>query len=585
MLNAILVLVRARLHIARNTFWRGKLRRKIGLVVLLTFAGFAMWGLYSFSSLVVRSLNSPAFARLLREAAQVSEMPEISLSADAYLNAVPSVALFLALLMLLFSSFNSVLSSLYLSGDLDMLLIAPVPMRAVFIVKFFGGLLVQYAVLFALLAPVLLGYGQGIGYGAPYYVVTLLVLALLPLLPAGLGALLVMAVVRVLPARRAREIVSILGALIGVTFYILSQVSQEVAPRLATINTAQALLQLDLPLLPSAWAGRALVATGAGEWLTLLAYGGLFVILSLAAFISCLLLTERLYYVGWSNMAVQGGQIKRRAKPAALPSLSFTLPPMLAQSAAIAFKDWRLFPRDLRNLQQLIFPLALAGLWTFRLLTNPTPSVDATANLEASYWINQLISLGGTAIAFFICIMLSNAIAGTGVSREGKAFWILKLAPISPQRILLGKLFVAYVPFPTVGIIFLTLLAFIDRSLWQTFIFQAALLLLVGLGGTSIALVLGALFPNLNWENPQQQTTFRAGCLGTMIYPVYLLGIVVVVMGAMALADILGQVYALAGGVTFAIQAGGWALALAITAVVMWAAMSLGARGLERIDL
>src|SRR6185295_9808620 len=104
-------------------------------------------------------------------------------------------------------------TSLYLSGDTDMLLVAPVPMRAVFVVKFFGGLIVPYILLFGLLGPALFGYGQGLGYGAAFFVMAILVLALLPLLPAGLGALLVMVVVRVVPARRAREIVSVIGGL------------------------------------------------------------------------------------------------------------------------------------------------------------------------------------------------------------------------------------------------------------------------------------------------------------------------------------------------------------------------------------
>lgn len=587
-LHAIGVLVRARLLIARNTFWRGKIGGKIGLLFVLAFLGFAAWGLYNFSSFIVRTIRSPEFAEFLRMAV-VEAGADLPTDITPFLLAVPSVTFFTALLLLIFSSFSSVLSSLYLSGDIDMLLVAPVPMRAVFTVKFFGGLLTQYLLLFVLVGPVLLGFGTGMDYDALYYVSTVLALLLLPLLPAGLGALLVMAVVRVIPARRAREIVSVLGGLIGVVFYVVSQFAQEVAPAVADVRNVSALLQLNLPVLPSAWAGRALVAAGEGQLLTLLVYGGLFALLSLLVFAGCLLLAERLYYEGWSNMVVQGGRIKRRkakeegrsevraATPAFLVRVASLLLPR--QSRAIFYKDWRLFPRDLRNLQQLIFPLALAAIWTFRLFTSPPDTASAPD------WANQLSNLGGAGIAFFLCLTLSNAIGGTGISREGRAFWILKLAPISPLRVLLGKLALAYLPYPTVGALFLALLTLIGRGSLSDFLFQLLLLLLVGLGSSCVSLGLGAAFPRLDWENPQQQTTFRASCLGMIIYPLYIVLVLAAALGLPALAAVLQGSYGLTAGLTLAINVLGWVLAAGLTALAVWLGLLVGRRGIERIEV
>ncbi|NTU81375.1 MAG: hypothetical protein HGA45_18685, partial [Chloroflexales bacterium] len=190
MLNAIWVLVRARLQIGRNTFWRGKLSGKLGLVAMVALGALGSFALYSFTRFIVSALRNPDLADLLREAAARS--PGLPTDVAPFLAAVPSAVLLGALALLVFSSFSSLLSSLYLSGDIDMLLVAPVPMRAVFIVKFFGGLLSQYLILFALLAPVLVGYGQAMSYGPLYQLCVALALLLLPLLPAGIGALLVM---------------------------------------------------------------------------------------------------------------------------------------------------------------------------------------------------------------------------------------------------------------------------------------------------------------------------------------------------------------------------------------------------------
>ncbi|HMQ30253.1 MAG TPA: hypothetical protein PKD53_05965 [Chloroflexaceae bacterium] len=584
MINALWVLVRARLQIARNSFWRSKLSSKLGLIAIAALVGLGSFAIYSFTRFVVRSLRDPQVAELLREAA--AQNPGVPADVEPFLAAIPSLVLLGALGLLIFSSFSSLLSSLYLSGDIDMLLAAPVPMRAVFVVKFFGGLLTQYLLLFAFLAPVLLGYGQGMGYGALYMLCAILALLLIPLLPAGLGALLVMAVVRVVPARRAREIVSVLGGLVGVSFYLLSQLGGRLAPAVATPDTLAALLAADLPLLPSAWAGRALVAAGEGEAAPLLFYGGLFLGASLLVFAGCLVLAERLYYAGWSNLATQGGRVKRpttndqrptsisrRARSLVLGPWSLVLP---QQSRAILAKDLRLFFRDLRNLQAIIFPLALAAIWSFQVFTGPPAGADDAMPA----WFAELSELTGAGIAFFICLSLSSVLAGTGVSREGKAFWLLKLAPVSPWRLLLGKLALAYLPFPVVGTLFLAVVAVLRQQPPLVFLQQWALVLVCGLGCAAVGMGLGAAFPRLDWENPAQQSTWQSGCLGTIFYPIYLLVVVALVAGAAVVGELLGGGLAGAG-----LRLAGWALALALTAGVVWLGATIGTRGLERIEV
>ncbi|MFL5806191.1 MAG: putative ABC transporter permease subunit [Roseiflexaceae bacterium] len=585
MLHAIGVLVRARLLIARNSFWRGKLRRKIGLLALLALLAFGAYGLYWLMGAAVRFFTSPFFLRTLADAARrdpTLDLPTQITRADIqpYLDALPSQALFLALVVLVLTSFTTVLTSLYLSGDTDMLLAAPVPMRAVFVVKFFGGLMVPYILLFGLLGPALFGYGQGLGYGPAFYVAAVLVLALLPLLPAGLGALLVMAVVRVVPARRAREIVSVIGGLFGASWYILNQLAPDVAPRLANVRTLESLRRLDLPVLPSAWAGHALIAAGRGEWLTLLAYGGLFATLSLAVFASCLLLAERLYYDGWSNMATQGGRVRTKNReqrtkstsPSVLSSLFFVLP---AQSRAILYKDLRVFPRDLRNLQQLIFPLALAGIWTFRLLTGGVPSGRGSAAEFAQF----IDTAGSAGISFFICLTLSNALGGPSISREGRGFWLLRVAPISAWRLLIGKLSLAYLPFPSVGTLFVVFLSILRGGSPAELLRSLALVWVVGLGASSISLGLGAAYPRLDWENPARQTSFRAGCVAPVLYLLYIALALAATFGPPALARLI------APGWMLALAAAGWLLLVALTALVVWGALAFGAARLERIEL
>jgi ABC-2 type transport system permease protein len=583
MLNAIGVLVRVQFVIARNTFWRGKIGRKILLILAVLGLGAAAYGLYRLTLIIVEGLTSQDFANFLARAART--MPGLSLDVELYLLALPSAVLFFALVLMVLTSFTTVLSSLYLSGDMDMLLAAPVPMRAVFVVKFFGGLLVPYLLLFFLLGPFLLGFGQGLGWGAAFFVTAFVVLLLLPLLPTGLGALLVMAVVRVIPARRAREIVGVIGGMVGISWYVFSQFSNQLAPRVANARMLDYLRRFDNSLLPSAWAGRALTAAGEGDWTKLALYGGLFAVLSIGSFALCVALAERLYYAGWSNMSTQGRRISKRRRtkdegrrPASntSPSLvfrlwSFVLP---RQSAAVLHKDLRVFPRDLSNVQQLIFPLVLAGIWTFRLLTSGSP-FDAGEQPDILQSFGQLASAG---ISFYICLVLSSAMAGPGISREGRGFWLLKVAPISARRILLGKLALAYLPYPTIGALFVLFLSILQHSTPAEFARSLALVLLGGLGATSITLGIGAAFPKLNWENPRQQNSIQAGCLAPLLYLAYL---------GLALGALLGLplLAFLAPSFATALALLGWAIFLALTAGVVWGALTFGATRLEGLEV
>jgi ABC-2 type transport system permease protein len=584
MTQAIWVLVRARLQILRNTFWRGSAGTKFGTVALIALAAVGAFLLYGFTGFVVRGLRSPELAELLREAAE--QTPGLPTDPAALLAALPSAVLLGALALLVFTSFSSLLNSLFLSGDIDSLLVAPVPMRAVFVVKFFGGLSSQYLLLFLLLGAVLLGYGQGMGYGPLYQLSALLALLLIPLLPAGIAALLVMAVVRVLPARRAREIVSILGGLVGVSFYIVTQLASQIGPRVVNPGNVSVLLATDLPLLPSAWAGRALVAAGEGQMLPFLAYGGLFLAMSVLVFAVCLVVAERLYYAGWSNLAGESGRVRRskandqRLTEARRGARARLLDPLLAllprPSRAIVAKDLRLFARDLRNLQTVIFPLALAGIWTYQLFSGGQgPESDRLPE-----WAVQMQNLSAAGIAFFICLSLSSALAGTGVSREGKGYWLIKLAPLSPMHFLLAKFTLAFLPFPLIGTLFIAVFGLV-RGLPPTAMLQQwALLLLGGLGCAAFGMGLGAAFPRLDWENPSQQSSWQSGCFGALFYPIFLVLLVGLVIGGDAVGSLVGG-----GAAGFGVGLLGWLLALGLTAGVLWLSVAIGTRGLERIEV
>src|SRR5262249_1312988 len=114
----------------------------------------------------------------------------------------PGVVLSLITVVLLLSSFGVALGSLFLASDLDLLMAAPVDRRAVFVSKILDGIGWYYALVAALALPALFAYGAALRFGPAYYGFTLVTVLVAPLLPAALGAVLVLLVARFAPARR-----------------------------------------------------------------------------------------------------------------------------------------------------------------------------------------------------------------------------------------------------------------------------------------------------------------------------------------------------------------------------------------------
>ncbi len=234
-----------------------------------------------------------------------------------------------------------------------------------------------------------------------------------------------------------------------------------------------------------------------------------------------------------------------------------------------------MFPRDLRNLQQLIFPLALAGIWTFQLLRGGVP----TGRGSGAEFFTFLDAAGAAGISFFVCLTISSALGGPSISREGRGFWLLRVAPISGLRLLIGKLALAYLPFPTIGTLFVVFISILRAGSPVEVLRSLALVWLVGLGVSTITLGLGAAYPKLDWENPARQTSLRAGCLAPVIYMLYIALALAATFGPPVLAQLLAPSWSLALAVV------GWLLLIALTALVAWGSLAFGAARLERLEI
>jgi ABC-2 type transport system permease protein len=527
-------LLHMRLVIFISGFRRSRLRRKIAMVFLglLILGGFIL--VFTVSWFLLRFLRGP-------------ELRSIVGSVTPILDSVPVIILAGAFLGILLTSFGVLLQALYLAGDMDFLLSAPIPPRAIFIAKLLQAILPNLGLISLFSLPVLFGLGASGGYNILYYPLVLIVLVSLALAAAGLSSLLVLGIVRIFPARRVAEVLAFVGA----TISILCSQSGQFTNRMDFSNVSQdqisrgltTISRFNSPWSPLAWAGRGLVDIGEGRWLTGIAFVILTLGLAVGIFYFSLGTAERLYYTGWATMQVNTRKKRaRRPEPAAQPAImasevprSRPLASVVSTTAvrrtglgniflphevrAIVRKDFLVMRRDLRNMSQMITPLIFGLIYAFALLRNrseiptgdgETPQVIMTALRSALIYANVGISL-------FVGWSLLSRLAIQGFSQEGKGYWILKSSPVSSNKLLLAKFLVAFTPSVVLSLGFLVLISLLQKASLGVMLYGLPVVTLTIAGVAGMNLAFGVRGANLTWEDPRQMTRGTIGCLGTLV--------------------------------------------------------------------
>jgi ABC-2 type transport system permease protein len=515
-------LLRLRLVILMNGFRRAKTGKKIAYIAsgigILAFLGFVLF----LSVTLLIFIRSP---RLLHQIGDPA----------LFLNSLPAAVLTISVMGILFTCFGVLLQVLYLSGDMDFLMSAPVPIRAVFAAKMVQAVLPNFTILCALTLPVLFGFGISSGYGFLYYPLVLITLAAITLAAASLAGLLVLVVVRFFSPRRVAEV---LGFVVGMTIFLLSQSGQFMKYGMKHVDEGQVAAFMNStavfrsPWSPLAWAGRGLIELGEGDWIP--ALGLLAASLTFAGLIFCIALitSERLYYTGWAGLHSNRRKSKNKAgaRPVApsYGSAAWRIVHPLARVVpapvrAVVVKDLRLFRRDLSNLSSLLFPLILGVVYAVGLLhaDGQLPAGRGTAPPAFMRAAKEAVAYGDIFLALFLGLMLASNLAGFGFSREGKNYWLLKAAPIHPRRILAAKFLAGYIPSALVCSIYLLILEIFNRSgPWPLMVKLISVwMILAGLTGLFLALGTGGA--KFNWENPSQINR-TIGCLGMLSGVLYL---------------------------------------------------------------
>ncbi len=515
--SAVWKLLRLQLVLFIGGFRRARTRRKVGTIILWIIILIVLVGAFVLSWFILRFVRSPELATYVDVGPFIASVPVMVVSA--------------AFIGILLTSFGLLLQALYLAGDMDFLLSAPIPIRAVFISKMLQAILPNFSFIMLFGLPVLFGIGASGGYNFLYYPLVLIVMAAMALAAAGISSLLVMSIVRIVPARRIAEVLGFFGAIFS---FLCSQSgnlmrwSDVDETQMAT--AANTLTRFDTPWSPLAWAGRGLVAIGEGHWLVGIGLTALTLILASGAFAVSLITAERLYYSGWASM--QGNLRKKKPARAARPAGArraalVTIVEQLIhpQVRAIIVKDYLVLRRDLRSMSQLVTPLILGIVYAFLLLRGGSEPPPGRGEAPQAFMdaLGGIMSYANIGIALFVSWSLLARLAMMGFSHEGKNYWLLKTSPVTTTRLLVAKFTIAYLPSLILAWLFLVVMSLLQPGALAALPFGLAAVALIIAGADGINLAFGVSGANFDWNDPRKMMSGNAGCLGSLATIGYLL--------------------------------------------------------------
>ena len=350
--------------------------------------------------------------------------------------------LFLTFLSFLaFSGVVTALSTFFLADDLRLLLVAPVATRRFFHARFLRTVVQASWMVAIFLVPVLLGIGRAKCAGPGFYVTALLTVIPFSIIPVAVGTGATLVLVNTFPARRARDILMLMGLLFGASLVIVLRFIRPEqllkVESLPDLTDFFATLQSPItPLLPSFWAGETLFASlqggrdllhAAALWTTAL---GLLVVLRASS--------ERWHFAGYSRS--QEAPKARFSRFRALDTAARALPisPVRRQ---LLIKDLKIFLRDVSQWSQLLLLLALVllYLYNFRVL-------DLSRIPYMSGFLKNIYAFINLGMAGFVMATVAVRFAFPAVSAEGASFWIVRTAPIALRDFLWSKFWIAFGP-------------------------------------------------------------------------------------------------------------------------------------------
>jgi ABC-2 type transport system permease protein len=488
------------------------------------------------------------------------------------------IALLAFLSILLLSNVITALSSFFLAKDLDLLVSSPVDWLHVYLAKL-GETMVHSSWMVALMAvPILAAYGVIYDGGILFAPFAVFVFLPILIMPAVVGSAVTLVLVNVFPARRTRDLLSIIaiGAAGGVVMlFRLIRPEQLARPEgfQSLLDFITVLRTPSSPLLPSEWAAEALmgVLVGPLDWFPvalLWASAGATVVLGA-------MLHYKLYPLGFTK-AQEGAErfVKGWVWRGLLDPL---FRPLSVAKREFVIKDLKLFFRDTTQWSQLILLAVLVVIYLFNIRALPLRTGE-----QVPFVLVTVISFLNLGLAGFVLASIAARFVFPAISLEGRQMWLLRSSPLDLRALLWSKYWVGAVPLLILALVITVLTNVLLEVSGFMMAVSVGTIVLLTIAICAMALAFGALYPQFETENAAQIPTSFGG-LVFMMTTIALLALVIVIE-AIPVSRYLRAAYFEQAVEVNAIMVGAFALVVTICLGVTAISLRVGLKRMEAFE-
>jgi len=428
--------------------------------------------------------------------------------------------------LLIISNIITALSTLYRSPEVSFLLAKPVHHTQIFHAKLVENLIYSSWAILVLGLPLTLAYGHVRGLS----VIDLLLvfpLALLPYLVIATvtGLILLLIVIRLSKWFRMQSLFFTLGVIAIAFFWLYFRFSQQETLLMGNAASLRAvsrylfnLARTPFPLIPSYWFTELFSAYASGHFRDVLFHAA---VLLTTALVGLELITW-LAKVNYFATIQLYERTKQRAKKHVSKAryIALPIPGLTPQVRSLISKDILQF---LRTPQQWIQLLLFAFFISVYLLN--LARIDIRIQDLAPLW-RKLVYLFNFGFSGFIIAALTSRFVYPLISLEGQGFWILKAAPLHLKTVFKVKLWISITLFFALAETVSLVSNYYLSQGWEVAFISTLFLILETLGLVSLALGLGALFPQFQERNPMRIASSMGGTITVILSLIYVAAMV-----------------------------------------------------------
>ena len=479
--------------------------------------------------------------------------------------------------ILLLSNIITALSSFFLARDLDMLVSAPVDWLTLYGAKLLETLVHSSWMVVLMAVPILAAYGYVYEGGAGFVLLALGTTLPYLIIPAAVGAALTLLLVNIFPARRTRDLLSVVAILaVGalVLLFRLLRPEQLARPEgLRSLVDFIALLRTPTsPFLPSDWVQRAIMSA-LTDRLDVLPLYLLWSTAAAAVVVGAML--HRALYAGGFSKAQESAQ--QWARTGMLPRLGrAALAPLGILRRELVCKEVRVFFRDTTQWSQLILLAVLVVVYVFNVKFLPLRGQGI------GFLLVNVVPFLNLGLSGFVLASIAARFIFPSVSVEGRTLWLLKSSPLPMRELLWSKYWTGTLPLLALALLIVGVtdgLLKVSPFIYAVSVFTIAFLTFAVAG---LALGLGAIFPRYESESAAQIPTSFGG-LVFMLSSAVLIGAVVLLEARPVYSYLSQEAFGTVADPTDMVV--GFALALAVCLAGTFVPLTVAVRRLERLEL